>query len=54
MTIEKAIQHLTRRYEAVKNDPYLQDPVACALYYTWIEAEEDRLKKARAASGGSD
>ena len=45
MTIEKAIKLLQEKYEEAKTITYVHDPVAFALYYTWAEADGERLEK---------
>jgi len=45
MTIGKALKVVRNKYEWAKATPFIQDPVAWALYQTWKEAEEKPRKK---------
>ena len=47
MTFAKAHKLLTAKYEWAKNTPYIQDPVAWALYQVWKEADEDSNRNRR-------
>lgn len=42
MTLEKAIKLLEAEYERAKNIPYVQNPLAWALYQVWKKADERR------------
>lgn len=43
--LETAIKILRRKYAEAKKSVNIYDPLAYALYYTWREVEETRLKK---------
>ena len=45
MTIAKALKTVRAKYEWAKETPYINDPVAWALYQTWKEAEAKPKKK---------
>ena len=40
MTLEKAIELLKEEYEKAKNQPFVQKPLAYALYHTWKKVDE--------------
>lgn len=40
MTLEKAIKLLKAEYERAKNIPYVQNPLAWALYQVWKKVDE--------------
>lgn len=42
MTLEKAIKLLEAEYERAKKIPYVQKPLAWALYQVWKKADERR------------
>ena len=45
MRIERALKTVRAKYEWAKETPYINDPVAWALYQTWKEAEEKPKRK---------
>ena len=45
MTIAKALKLVRNKYEWAKAVPYINDPVAWALYQTWKESEEKPKKQ---------
>ena len=45
MTIEKAIERLREEYEKARENPYVNDPVAYALYHVWKEADKSSEKR---------
>ena len=44
MTLAKAILMLEREYERAKKLPYIDKPLAYALYKVWKEADNERPK----------
>ncbi len=44
MQLEKAIEILKQKYDQVKDNCQITDPVAWALYRTWQIADRDRKK----------
>lgn len=44
MRLETAIKILRQKYAEAKKNVNIYDPLAYALYYTWREVEEIRLK----------
>lgn len=44
--IEKAIKELRKQYEYAKENLFVRDPLAYALYKTWKKFDEKRLKRA--------
>lgn len=44
MDLEKAIEILKEKYEQVKDNSQINDPVAWALYRTWSIADNERKK----------
>lgn len=40
ITLEKAIKTLEAEYERAKKIPYVQKPLAWALYHTWKKVDE--------------
>jgi hypothetical protein len=40
MTLEKAIELLKAEYEEAKKQPFVQKPLAYALYHTWKKVDE--------------
>ena len=44
MTIEEAIEVLKRKYEQVKDNPQINDPVTWALYRTWRISDGEKKK----------
>mgnify|MGYP003292560188 CR=1 FL=1 len=40
MTLEKAIELLKAEYEKAKKQPFVQKPLAYALYHTWKKVDE--------------
>ena len=45
MRLETAIKILRQKYAEAKKCVEIYDPVAYALYHTWKEADEARLRK---------
>jgi hypothetical protein len=44
MRLETAIKILRQKYAEAKKNVNIYDPVAYAVYHTWLEVEERRLK----------
>lgn len=44
MKLEKAIEVLKEKYEQVKENPQINDPVAWSLYRTWRIADGEKKK----------
>lgn len=42
MTLAKAIKLLTAKYEWAKQQDWIHDPLAWALYQVWREASEEK------------
>ena len=40
MTLEKVIELLKEEYEEAKKEPFVQKPLAYALYHTWKKVDE--------------
>lgn len=43
--IEKAIKELKKQYEYAKENLFVRDPLAYALYKTWKKFDEKRIKR---------
>ena len=46
LTLEKAIKQLQLQYDAATKMPFVQDPLAYALYKVWKQADRAAEKKA--------
>ncbi len=44
MTIEEAIDILRQEYEKAKQNPFVQYPIAYALYQTWKQVDRKNSK----------
>ena len=50
MTLEKAIKLLQKEYEEAKKEPFVQKPLAYALYHTWKKVDEKLNNKRKERS----
>ena len=54
MTIDEAMKLLVEQYKKDKENEYIRDPVAHALYEVWKEADRQADERLRRGSHGTD